>query len=442
MLELAFYDPLTNLPNRRLLHDRLHQAIASSARTGQFGAILLLDLDHFKTINDTRGHQVGDRLLVDIAQRLRNNLREADTAARPGGDEFIVLLEGLGQDEIHAAAGAEASAEKLRELLSEPYDILDDQYHVGLSIGITLFDHATDGVDALLKQVDLALYDAKDAGRNTIRFYNANLQDAVEARAQLEAGLHRALRDHELVLYYQPQVDDNGTLFGVEALLRWQPPGQPMVSPADFIPVAEESGLILPIGSWVLRTACDQVASWATNPATQHIQVAINISAKQFREPGFVDEVRNTLTESGADPRRVKLELTESSVVDNLEEVIAKMQAIKQLGVSFSMDDFGTGYSSLAYLKRLPLGQLKIDQSFVRNIPTDADDCAIARAVIALGQSLHLNVIAEGVETDAQREYLSSHGCIAYQGFLYGRPGPAGKIEDMAKLGWEKEHSD
>lgn len=435
IIELAFYDPLTGLPNRRLLLDRLQQALGSSTRNEQFGALLLLDLDHFKTLNDTRGHEAGDLLLIEVGQCLRETLRETDTAARLGGDEFVVLLENMGREELSAATHAEMIAEKLRLALGQPWFVKERVCHIGASIGITIFQDVAESVESLLKQADLALYQAKDAGRNTIRFYNPAMQFAVDARAALEAGLHRALAEDELVLFYQAQVDVEGQLIGAEALVRWQPPGRAMVSPAAFIPVAEQCGLILPIGNWVLATACRQIAAWAESPATSHLRVAVNISALQFRQADFVAQVRAALTASGAEPSRLKLELTESAVVEDVESIVRTMQTLQALGVGFSMDDFGTGYSSLANLKRLPLEQLKIDQSFVRDIPADPDDCAIARAVIALGQSLHLHVIAEGVETVAQRDFLASQGCLAFQGYLFGRPGLPESLEALARRG-------
>ncbi|MGE5386035.1 MAG: EAL domain-containing protein [Betaproteobacteria bacterium] len=435
ILELAFYDPLTGLPNRRLLLDRLHQAVNGSIRNNCFGALLLLDLDHFKTLNDTRGHDTGDHLLIEVAQRLREVLRDTDTAARLGGDEFVVLLENMGGDQVSAANTAEAIADKIRTSLRLPFLLEGLASHIGASIGITLFHTATESVENLLKQADLALYQAKDAGRDTIRFYNPEMQAAVDARAALEAGLRRALAEQELILFYQPQVDAEGRLIGAEALLRWQIPNERMVPPGEFIPVAEASGLIVPIGSWVLATACRQIALWSKSAATRNLRVAVNISAEQFRQPDFVAQVSTALSASGADPTRLKLELTESSLIENMESVIFTMQTLRAKGIGFSMDDFGTGYSSLANLKRLPLEQLKIDQSFVRDIPADPDDCAIAHAIIALGQSLHLHVIAEGVETQAQRDFLASHGCRAYQGYLFGRPGPAEEIAAFMEAG-------
>jgi diguanylate cyclase (GGDEF)-like protein len=432
ILELAYYDPLTGLPNRRLLHERLEEA-PRGAREEQYGALLLIDLDHFKTLNDARSHGFGDRLLIEVAQRLRSSLHASDTAARLGGDEFVIVLDCLGREEIVAAANAECAADRLRESLSMPYVISGTPCHVSASIGITLFHDAEESAESLLKQADLALYQAKRAGRNTSRFFNPVMQAAVDARAEVEIGLHRALAHHELQLYYQPQVDADGGIIGVEALVRWQPPSGPMVSPAQFIPIAEESGLILPIGQWVLTTACHQIGAWAESADMCHLTVSVNISAQQFRQPDFVDQVRTALSLCGKGASRLKLELTESSVVEEVDEVIERMHAIRTLGVSFSMDDFGTGYSSLANLKRLPLDQLKIDQGFVHDIPDDADDCAIARAIIALGHSLHLQVIAEGVENEAQREFLAQNNCVSYQGYLFGKPSPAAAIEQLVR---------
>ncbi|MFZ2855765.1 MAG: EAL domain-containing protein [Rhodocyclaceae bacterium] len=438
ILKLAFYDPLTGLPNRRLLHDRLQQALASSGRSGQFGALLLLDLDHFKTINDTRGHDVGDELLVEIARRLQVTLRETDSAARLGGDEFVVLLEGLNEEQVAAATVAESIAEKLRAAICRPITLKGEMRHITPSIGVTLFCGIGEGLDASLKQADLALYQAKDAGRNTIRFYNPAMQAAVDARAKLESGLLRALAEEEFVLYYQPQVDADGALIGAEALLRWQPPGQAMMSPADFIPAAEDCGLIVPIGGWVLETACQQLAAWADNPTTANLVLAVNISARQFRQPDFIDQVQMALQRNGAHPERLKLELTESLLLEDVAKVIGTMQTLKDLGIGFSIDDFGTGYSSLAYLKRLPLDQIKIDQSFVRDIVIDADDRAIVQAIISLASNLGLQVIAEGVETEEQRDFLACHGCCAYQGYLFSRPLPIEAFAPFLKAWLDK----
>jgi diguanylate cyclase (GGDEF)-like protein/PAS domain S-box-containing protein len=429
IINLAFYDSLTGLPNRRLILDRLQHALAASDRSRQFGAMLLFDLDHFKTINDTRGHDVGDRLLIDVAGRLRHALRQSDTAARLGGDEFVVLLEGLGMEAPHAATTAETIAEKLRATVAEPFLLDEMTHHVSCSMGVTLFRGQLEGVDALFKQADLALYRAKDAGRNTVRFYNPSMQAVVDARAEVETGLRRALLDNEFQLHYQPQVDVHDVVTGAEALLRWQRSGGALLSPGSFIGAAEDSGLIVPIGAWVLEAVCRQLAAWAGNAATRDLIVSINVSARQFRHADLASEVKKTLEESGADPSRLRFELTENVVLHEMDAVVKTMQQIRSLGVRFSIDDFGTGYSSLAYLRRLPLDELKIDRSFVQHLEDNVDDRAIVQAIISLGDSLDLRVIAEGVETDAQRRILAGQGCRAYQGFLFGRPCPANDIE-------------
>jgi diguanylate cyclase (GGDEF)-like protein/PAS domain S-box-containing protein len=436
IMQLAFYDPLTGLPNRRLLMDRLGQAVAGGLRSGSYSALMLLDLDNFKYLNDTDGHDFGDQLLVEVAGRLGSILRYSDTAARLGGDEFVVLLEDLNLDEVTAANYAEGVAEKLRAIMNRPFRIKERVRYCSVSIGITLFGHRMESLDPLLKQADLALYQAKDAGRNTIRFFNPAMQAAIDVHARIEEGLRLALAEEHFLLHYQAQVNSQGRLLGAEALLRWQKPDGELVLPADFIPVAEDCGLILPIGRWVLRSACRQLAAWEADVATRGLQIAVNISSRQFNQADFVGEVYAALIETGADPARLKLELTESMVLKDVDQVIATMQRLNAMGISFSMDDFGTGHSSLANLKRLPLEQLKIDQSFVQDIPHSPDDCAIAQAIIALGTSLGLGVIAEGVETEAQREYLAGMGCSAYQGYLFGRPGPAQEIERMAREPW------
>ncbi len=438
--KLSFYDPLTQLPNRRLLLDRLGHALASNARGQRQGAILLIDLDNFKTLNDTEGHEAGDRLLTVVAQRLQCAVRQGDTVARVGGDEFVVLFEGLSADGL-VAAQVEGLAEKIRLALDQPYPLerVDPQgqrhvvtYHGTASIGVTLLGGPHDKVDDLLKQADLAMYQAKNTGRNAIRFFDPGMQAAVSARSALEADLREALRVGQLVLYYQPQVvGDGGRLTGAEALVRWLHPQHGMVSPAAFIPLAEESGLILPLGHWVLKTACSQLAAWAALPQLAHLTLAVNVSAHQFRQADFVDQVLAVLAETGAQPQRLKLELTESTLVNNVEDIIAKMVALKARGVGFSLDDFGTGYSSLSYLKRLPLDQLKIDQSFVRDVLTDPNDAAIAKMIVALGASLGLAVIAEGVEIEAQRQFLASHGCHAYQGYLFSKPLPLAAFDAL-----------
>jgi diguanylate cyclase (GGDEF)-like protein/PAS domain S-box-containing protein len=427
---LAYYDPLTRLPNRRLLMDRLGHALLASSRSQEFGALMILDLDQFKALNDTRGHDTGDRLLVDVAQRLSASLRHEDTVCRLGGDEYVVMLEGLGPSEQTAANQAEAIAEKIRAALNQPYrlGVSEAEYFSTTSIGLTLFRGHQDTAEVLLKQADVALYQAKDAGRNTVRFFSPAMQAAIESRAALESALRRGLDKGEFSLYYQPQVNPAGHLIGAEALIRWLSPQQGLVPPGQFIPLAEESGLILLLGQWVLDTACRQLKQWETDPRTRAIQLAVNVSPRQFLQPDFVDQVRQCLLASGAKPSRLKLELTESVVLENIDTVIGRMQELDGLGVGFSLDDFGTGYSSLSYLKRLPLDQVKIDQSFVRDIPGDPNDAAIVRAILAMSESLGLHVIAEGVETEAQRDFLFANGCHAFQGYLFGRPMPAGEF--------------
>ena len=433
---LAFYDPLTRLPNRRLMFDRLNQALTSSARRDRHGALMLFDLDDFKTLNDTLGHDVGDQFLMIVASRIESCLREGDTVARLGGDEFVVILEDL-DAEATAAMQAESVAVKIQAALNQPcaLDLSlaggEDEtrsYHCTSSIGITLFRDQEVSVEELMKRADTAMYQAKAAGRNTLRFFDPDMQAVVTARAAMNADLRTAVREGQFILHYQPQVDREGRVTGAEALVRWQHPQRGMVAPAEFIPQAEDNGLILPLGHWVLETACNQLLEWATQAEMAHLTVAVNVSSRQFRQKDFVEQVLAVLNVTGANPRKLKLELTESLLLHDMDDIIEKMAALKVEGVSFSLDDFGTGYSSLSYLKRLPLGQLKIDQSFVRDILTDSNDAAIARTIIALGQSLGLAVIAEGVETEAQREFLASHGCHAYQGYLFGRPGLAALV--------------
>jgi len=431
ILELAFYDPLTGLPNRRLLLDRLNHAMATCLREDQFGAMLLLDLDHFKTLNDTRGHEVGDLLLVEVARRLRETLREVDSAARLGGDEFVVLLEALHKEQQIAANQAELIAERIRTVISKPVLLKGNGYYATPSIGVTLFRDHGEGTDALFRQADLALYQAKDAGRNTIRFYSPTMQAEVDARAKVEDGLRQALAEDQFVLYYQSQVAHDGSIIGAEALLRWQRPGHDMISPAEFIPVAEDSGLIVPISSWVLESACQLLSVWAGNSATQDLRLSVNISARQFHEPDFVEKVKSALHRFGAPPDHLVFELTESLLLKNVDKAIQTMEMLKDLGVVFSIDDFGIGYSSLAYLKRLPLDQIKIDRSFVRDLVDDPDDRAIVQAIISLGRSLGLKVIAEGVETAAQLEFLAANNCQAYQGYLFSKPLPIAEFQRL-----------
>lgn len=431
--ELAFFDALTRLPNRTLLLDRLKQAIALSLRTKTCAALLFIDLDHFKTLNDTVGHEKGDTLLKQVAQRLVANVRENDTVARVGGDEFVVVLEGLNEHQQEAATQTRAIGEKILSALGATYQLDEVEYRTTASIGATVFLGRAASVDELMKQADLAMYKAKETGRNALRFFDPAMQTAVLERAALEAGLRKAIEGNQLLLHYQPQIVEGGRVTGAEVLVRWQHPQRGMVPPGDFIPLAEETGLILSLGNWVLETACRQLAQWASQPSSEHLSIAVNVSAPQLREPDFVQTVLDVIDRTGANPRRLKLELTESLLVENVEDIIQKMFALKAYGVEFSLDDFGTGYSSLSYLKRLPLNQLKIDQSFVRDVLVDPNDASIAKTIVNLAQSLGLGVIAEGVETDAQRSFLADAGCHAYQGYFFCRPVSIEAFEKFAQ---------
>jgi len=430
---LAFSDPLTGLPNRRLLMDRLEQAVAAVARHAHQVALLFIDLDDFKSLNDTLGHDKGDSLLKQVAQRLISCVREGDTVARLGGDEFVVLLEDLSKTVQEAAMQAQVVTAKILSALGQPYEIEGHGHHSTASIGVALFGGPErENIGEPLKRAELAMYQAKAAGRNTLRFFEPDMRTAVASRATLETQLRDAVSSNQFVLYYQPQGGGDVRLMGAEALVRWHHPERGLVSPAEFIPIAEASGLILPIGRWVVETACKQLAAWTIRPEMSHLTMSVNVSARQFRQPHFVEEVLTIVNGSGANPQRLKLELTESVLVDNVEDIIVKMNTLKAKGVGFSIDDFGTGYSSLSYLKRLPLDQLKIDKSFVRDILTDPNDAAIAKMVVALADSMGLSVIAEGVETDAQRDLLASLGCNKYQGYLFSRPLPIEEFEVFA----------
>ena len=421
---LAYHDPLTGLANRRLLLDRLQHALASNTRSQRYGAIVFLDLDNFKTINDINGHGIGDMMLQEVAKRLTNSIGKADTLARIGGDEFALILENLSEHLQEAAIKAKKSANQIIEQLKHPYFIDGNEYRTSASIGIDIFSAETNSANELLKQVEVAMYEAKASGGNNLCFFDPNMLNIVTARAAMEADLRTGICQRQFMLYYQPQVNSSGKLIGAEALLRWKHPFKGMISPADFIPLAEETGLIIPLGDWVLKTACRQLYEWEQDPDTAELTMAVNVSAKQFRQTDFVASVLATISHVGINARKLKLELTESLLVDDIEETIHKMYQLKAHGVCFSLDDFGTGYSSLSYLKRLPLDQLKIDQSFVRDILVDPNDAAITRTIIGLGKSLGLAVIAEGVETEAQRAFLQSQDCHAFQGYLFGKPAP------------------
>ena len=419
---LAFYDPLTGLPNRRLLLDRVEKALATSFRHRKEGALLFVDLDKFKQVNDTLGHDMGDLLLQQVAQRLLTCIRDGDTAARLGGDEFIVMLEDLSEKASEAATEAQAVAEKMLQSLNEPYQLARHSYRGTLSIGITLFLDHEKTVEELLKQADMAMFQAKAEGRNTLRFFDPVMQAKVSARVWLEKELTTALQENQFVLHFQPQVNQAHELTGAEVLVYWQHPQRGLLPPLEFIAFTEETGQILPLGRWVLEAACQQLVLWACQPDTAHWVLAVNVSARQFHQPDFVAQIRDILARTGANPQRLKLELTESMLVSNVEDIIEKMEALKADGLSFSLDDFGTGYSSLAYLNHLPLDQLKIDQSFVTHLLTDTHQSAICRAIVAMGHSMGLQVIAEGVETLAQCDFLARLGCDAYQGYYFGAP--------------------
>jgi len=422
---LAFYDPLTRLPNRRLLHDRLEKAIHSGARHHRHGALLFIDLDNFKTLNDTLGHDIGDILLKKVASRLLDALRSNDTLARLGGDEFVIILEDLSENLHEAISQIQSIAEHLLVELARPYALGDRQHHSSASIGIVPFLDAGESVDNLLKSADLAMYKAKSAGKNAMRFFDPAMQTEVEQRASLEQDLRNALAKDQFVLYLQPQVDEQGRLIGAEALIRWLHPTLGLVPPDQFIPLAEDTALILPIGQWVLEEACRCLAEWQHDPERADLTLAVNVSARQFRNPNFIGEIRQAITKTGAPAHRLKLEVTESLLLEDIQGATQLMREIKDvLGVGLSLDDFGTGYSSLSYLKQLPLDQIKIDRSFVRDILTDANDAAIAETVIALGQAFRLTVVAEGVETESQKDYLSRLGCAIFQGYYFGRPVP------------------
>ena len=418
---LAFYDPLTSLPNRRLLLDRLQQVLTAGAKQGRLHALMLIDLDHFKTLNDTLGHQAGDLLLQEVARRLANCVQENDTVARLVGDEFVVMVEDLGETAEDAAKQAKNAAENVLSAVAQTFRIGGRECRCTASIGITIFGDGREGADVVLQQADIAMDQAKADGSNTVRFFSPALQTAVNARAAMETELRQAIDEHQFVLYYQPQVE-GAHLIGAEALIRWNHPARGLLLPGEFIAFAEETGLILPLGDWVLETACKQIAAWAHLDEPAYVSVAVNISARQFHQPDFVDKVLAALERTGADPHSLELELTESMLADSIEEVIAKMTELKSHGLRFSLDDFGTGYSSLAYLKRLPLDQFKIDRSFVQDILADASSGAIAQTIISLSRAMSLPVIAEGVETEAQRNFLANLGCHSFQGYLISRP--------------------
>jgi diguanylate cyclase (GGDEF)-like protein/PAS domain S-box-containing protein len=430
---MAFFDLLTGLPNRRLLMDRLHAALAASARNRLYGALLFIDLDRFKAINDVGGHDAGDLLLVAVGERLRAFVRSEDTVARLGGDEFVVLLPELGAGAKDASQKGAIVAEKIRLALNARFDLGGHVHHTSPSIGISIFSGAAEAPEMLLRQADMAMYKAKDAGRNTMRFFSSAMQLAVETHASLEADLRHAVPYGQLRLHYQMQVDAEQRPCGAEALSRWLHPTRGAVSPLQFIPIAEESSLILDIGGWVLDSACAQLAKWAGSDQLHQLTLAVNVSAQQFRQPGFVETVAAALARHAFEPARLKLELTESVIVADVGDIVGKMHRLRSMGVSLSMDDFGTGYSSLSYLKQLPLNQIKIDQSFTRDISSDPTDANMVKTIIDLARNFRLDVIAEGVETMEQLAFLQRHGCMAYQGYLFGKPMPIDGFEALAR---------
>lgn len=426
--QLAYYDTLTALPNWRLMKEHLQHSIEMSHQTSLYGALLYIDVDDFKRINDSSGHSAGDSILQHIAKRLGDIDREGCMIGRISGDEFGIIIDGLSNDQVDAAEKAELFAEQICHRLTQPYCLDGNHCFLNLSQGLVLFNSSQNSVDDLFQYANAAVHRAKVTGPNAIRFYDPVIQAELEARAELERDLRLAIERDEFVLVYQMQVDNVGRPIGAEALIRWEHPARGCISPGVFIPLAEETGLIVPIGTWVLHAACEQLVAWQATAHTQDLVLAVNVSAKQFQQPNFVEEVSNALEASGASPHKLKLELTESTVLGKIEETIARMHRLKALGISFAMDDFGTGYSSLQYLKRLPLDQIKIDQAFVRDLHQDTDDMAIVQMIIAMGRALSLNVIAEGVETQEHWRYLNEHQCHAYQGYYFCRPVSAAEM--------------
>ena len=431
---LAYYDQLTQLPNRQLFRDRLQQTIAANGRNGQVGAVMFLDLDNFKQINDARGHDAGDLLLQEVARRLLSIVRKGDTVARIGGDEFVIVLQELSKELMEAVTQADNVGKKVLDALNNPYQIGNLEHRCTSSIGVTMFKGNHHKPDEIIKQADIAMYQAKQSGRNGLRFFNQQMQESIDIRAKLEHELQKALELRQFTLHYQIQVDGSSKPIGAEALIRWLHPERGLVFPADFIQLVEEIGLICPLGEWVLETACKQLKNWERDIVARNLVLSVNVSAKQFHEPGFVTQVQTIVQRHAINPALLKLELTESMLVENIDSTISTMNALKEVGVLISLDDFGTGYSSLQYLKWLPLNQLKIDRSFVRDIEEDTNDRAIVRTIIAMANGLRLSVIAEGVETQEQKRFLQDSGCNQYQGYLFGEPVPIERFEYALKL--------
>jgi len=424
----ALYDALTDLPNRRLLLEQVKHELARARRHGHRGALLFLDLDRFKNINDSLGHGVGDLLLEAVARRLTDSLRGEDTAARLGGDEFVVLLSELDENLDRAINHVRERGEGLNRMLSEPYDIDGHTLHISASIGVAMLPNEHNSPDALLQHADAAMYEAKSGGRNTVRFFHKALQEAADTRLAIEKALRLAPGRGELKTFYQPQVDQQGRLLGAEALLRWQHPQRGLISPAEFIPVAEEVGLVTQLGEWILGDVC----AWLDRqPQAERLPVSINVSPRQFQQADFVGRVRDIIDAHATDPACIEMEITEGVLLEKPDEVAARMRELQAYGIRFSIDDFGTGYSSLGYLKTLPVNRLKIDQSFVRDVPADANDAAIIETILSMASHLDLTAIAEGVETREQFDFLRSRGCRAFQGYYFGHPGETDSFATM-----------
>lgn len=419
---LAYYDPLTGLANRKLLADRVRQTQAVASRSRHYAALLFIDLDGFKAVNDLWGHSAGDQMLVQVAQRMKQCLRSGDTIARLGGDEFVLLVQNLGMERDEAAHEAAVVADKILDVFFSPFRMTTQEFQCGASLGITLFSDASESLDNLLGQADSAMYMAKAAGGNVYRYFDAELQASLLQKSAFEADLRQSIHRQQLYLLFQPQVDAAGRVIGAEALVRWNHPSLGLVSPSRFIPVAEKDNFIIELGRWILRDACRMLAELGRSPASSDLGIAVNVSPRQFLQPDFVQQVEQALRDSGAPPSRLKLELTESIFAQDISLITAKMDELHQLGITFALDDFGTGYSCLAYLKQLPFDQIKIDQAFVKELPGEQRDAAIVHTIIALCESLHIAVIAEGVETDSQREFLELSGCHAFQGYLFSKP--------------------
>lgn len=426
--QLAYFDELTGLPNRCLLAQRLQLALQMLESPPRHGALIFIDLDNFKTINDVQGHEVGNLLLQQVAQRLTESVRDIDTVARIGGDEFVVLLKELSAYAGEATFQADGTGKAIMARLNQPYEILGQTFHSTPSIGVALFNDPLKSGGDLLKRADMAMSHAKAAGRNLMRFFDPGMETVASALAALEAELRQGLQRGELRLHFQPVVDELSRLSGVEALVRWQHPQRGLLLPCEFIDLAEKTGLIMPLGRWVLEAACQQLVEWSGHEATRDLSMAVNVSARQFHQPDFVTQLLDLLRRTQANPYRLKLELTESLLLADMADAVRKMTELRAIGVSFALDDFGTGYSSLSYLKTLPLDQLKIDQSFIRDVLTNPNDAAIVRSILALAHSLDLTSLAEGVETEGQHQFLLDNGCWAFQGHLFGKSEPLDRL--------------